>query len=36
VLSRSKVLATTPYDAAIAAAKASGFDTARLVATTQR
>ena len=36
VLSRTRVLATTPYDAAVAAAKANGFDTTRLVATTQR
>jgi apolipoprotein D and lipocalin family protein len=33
VLSRSKVLATTPYDAAVATAKANGFDTTRLVPT---
>ena len=33
VLSRSKVLPTPQYDAAIAAARASGFDTARLVPT---
>jgi len=33
VLSRSRVLATSPYDAAIATAKASGFDITRLVPT---
>ena len=33
VLSRLKVLPTTQYDAAIAAAKANGFDTTRLVPT---
>jgi len=33
VLSRSKALATTSYDAAVATAKANGFDIARLVPT---
>ena len=36
VLSRTKVLAMPQYDAAIAAARASGFDTSKLVPTEQR
>ena len=36
VLSRSKILPTSQYDAAIAAARANGFDVSRLVPTDQR